>query len=216
MRVRSVLLVFLLSASCCFGTGPRPAEAAASGPCLPQRQLPVTVLARSAAGRPFDALEFEEAAPFIDADTGRTIVPLRSLISSLSPGTDGVRWYADIRTASFWHQGHTLSVRFPRDVDRSYSASLDNQSYSLTSYLCNGRVWVTARTVAEAFGIDIEYYKDGVVVIDGAGKDPWASQPARELAKCTPFPDRFTDYLVAPASSAQQAATAVACQLLSY
>jgi len=212
MRAWSILMAFFLALAATWGTLPRPAAAAASGTCLPKNRLPVTVLVRSAAGRPWLPLETDGPLPFIDGDTGRTIVPLRALTTALAPGSDSVRWYSDLRTASFWYQGHTLSIRFPRDVDRSYTATLDNQPYTLTSYLCDSRVWVTARTVAEAYRIDIQY-EGGYVLIDGAGSDPLAQQTSRKLSDCPAYPEG-SDYLLAPAASARQAATTVACQLI--
>lgn len=183
MRARSILMVFLLALAAAWGPIPRPAAAAASGSCLPKNRLPVTVLVRSAAGRPWLPLETDGPAPFIDGDTGRTIVPLRALTTALSPGTDSVRWHDDLRTAAFWYQGHTLSIRFPRDVDLTYTATLDKQPYRLTSYLCDSRVWVTARTVAEAYHIDIQYAEDGYVLIDGAGHDPQARQTSSKFSR---------------------------------
>lgn len=212
MRARSILMAFLLALAATWGSLPRATAAAAGGSCLPTNRLPVTVLVRSAAGRPWLPLETDGPLPFIDGDTGRTIVPLRALTTALAPGSDNVRWYDDLRTASFWYQGHTLSIRFPRDVDRTYTATLDKQPYSLTSYLCNSRVWVTARTVVEAYHIDIQY-DGGYVLIDGAGQDPQARQTSRKLSDCSAFPEG-TDYLLAPAASARQAATTVACQLV--
>lgn len=194
---------------------PRPA-AAASGSCLPKNQIPVTVLVRSGPKRPFMSLEDGGIAPFVNGDTGRTVVPLRALVTGLAPGSDSIRWYPDLRTATFWYEGHTLSVRFPRGVDVAYTATLDNQSYTLTAYLCDGRVWVNARDVAEAFRIDIQYYEDGVVLIDGAGKDPRATASTRELARCADFPESARDFLASPFAAAEQAATAVACQLLAH
>jgi hypothetical protein len=204
--------VFLLAASVFLGAWSRPATAAAGGQCLPERQLPVTVLVRSGERQAFGALAADQPSPFIDADTGRTVVPLRALTSALSPGTDSVRWYSDLQTATFWHGGHSLSVRFPRGVDRTYTALLDQKATSLTSYLCEGRVWVTARSVSEAFGIDIQYYTGGIVLIDGAGKDPWHNLKTDVTEQCAGFPDG-TDFFRSPLAASRQAATEVACQL---
>lgn len=214
MRLQSVLTVFLLAASVLLGAWSRPAAAASGSECLPSRKLPVTVLVRGAERKPFASLAPDEPSPFIDADTGRTIVPLRALTSALTPGAESVRWYNDLQTATFWHGGHSLSVRFPRGVDRTYSAALDQKPLALTSYLCDGRVWVTARSVTEAFGIDIQYYKDGVVLIDGAGRDPWHNLNTGRADQCTGFPDSAADVIWSPLASYRRAATAVACQLM--
>jgi hypothetical protein len=214
MRLQAVLTVFLLAASVFLGAWSRPAAAAASGQCLPARQLPVTVLVRSGEQQPFAALSPDDPSPFIDAATGRTIVPLRALTTALNPGTNSVRWYDDLQTATFWHGGHSLSIRFPRGADRTYSAVLDQKPISLTSYLCNGRVWVTARSVAEAFGIDIQYYENGIVLIDGAGKDPWHNLTTGRTSQCTGFPASAAEYIWSPFASYRKAATAVACQLV--
>lgn len=214
MRLRAVLTVFLLAASMFVGAWSRPAAAAAGGQCLPARQLPVTVLVRGGERKPFAGLAANEPSAFIDADTGRTIIPLRALTTALNPGSNNVRWYDDLQTATFWHGGHSLSVRFPRGADRTYTAVLDEKPMSLTSYLCNGRVWVTARSVAEAFDIDIQYYEDGVVLIDGAGKDPWHNLTTGSSSQCTGFPKSAADYIRSPLASYRRAAAEVACQLV--
>lgn len=214
MRRQSVLTVFLLAVSVCLGAWSRPVAAAAGGQCLPDRQLPVTVLVRGAAGKDFAGLNPDQPAPFIDADTGRTILPLRALTAALNPGADNVRWYDDLQTATFWHGEHFLSIRFPRGADRTYSAVLDLKPISLTSYLCNGRVWVTARSVAEAFGIDIQYYDGGIVLVDGAGQDPWHNLTTGRTSQCAGFPKTAADYIRSPLASYRRAATAVACQLV--
>lgn len=217
MRVRSVLAVLLLTAAMVSGGGPGRAEAGPGGStCLPAERIPVTVLVRSGPGQPFTSVETDGLAPFVH--DGRTVVPLRSLLGALAPGTDNVRWYSDIQTATFWHQGHTLSVRFPRYADRAYTALLDNkESYPLTSYLCNGRVWVTARTVTDAFRVDIQWTAPNVVMIDGAGKDPWAgTAAARAVAKCSSFPKGGVSVILSPIASARQTVDAFACNLQSY
>gem|GEM_PF-6718894 len=200
---------------------PRPVAAEATAGCLPDERLPVTVLVRSDRGLPFEGLETSSIDPFIDARTSRTWVPARSLVTALAPGSDPVRWYEDTRTATFWYGTHKLEITFPRGANRTFTATLDGRAYGLHAALCAGKVWVPARTLADAFGVDV-YYRDFVVVIDPVGGLDSNSQPSTPLTTqpvlatsqpaaedCGPRPRHILGFLAAP----RQVAAAIACQL---
>jgi hypothetical protein len=211
-----LLVGFILSPMLLVGR-PATALAAPAESCLPASRSPVTVLVRSGKGHPFEALESDDADPFVDVKAGRTVVPMRALFEALSPGVDSVRWYADLRIATFWYQGHTLSIRFGRDTDRTYSATLDGKVTSMTSYLCDGHVWVPVRAVSEALKVGVDYANGGLVMVDALGAaTPDDAPKARSASACGPFPESLVSYLLSPSASARRAALAVACELRQY
>lgn len=223
-RARWTFLVAAALAMVLTGFVGRPPSAAASATpaCLPDNRLPVTVLARGRAGQPFAGVMGDGNDPYVDPRSNRTMVPMRSLFEALSPGTDSVKWNAATGTASFWWNGHTLNIHIPSGADRTYTGTLDGKSVGVTAFLCNGRIWAQARSVAEAFQMEIEYYDPGVVVIDPLGGLPAQQQlkttayTASAARSCGPAPNSFLGFLASPISTTRQAGNYVACRILTY
>jgi hypothetical protein len=223
-RVRWTLLLAALVASVLNGFLGRPpsAEAAGEPACLPDKRLPVTVLARGGAGSSFTGVDGDGIDPYIDPRSNRTMAPLRSLFQALSPGTDAVRWVGETYTAQFWWNGHTLSITIPPGADRTYTGLVDGKPVGVTAFLCNGRVWGQVRSVVEALHIDVQYYDPAVVVIDPVGGLPTpehlrTTTTASTVSRsCGSAPSGFLGFLASPIGTTRRAGNYVACILMSY
>ncbi|HYG56787.1 MAG TPA: copper amine oxidase N-terminal domain-containing protein [Symbiobacteriaceae bacterium] len=199
------------------GTG----VAAAAENCLPAKRLPVTLLVRS--GEAFVPLSTDGADPFIDGYTSRTVVPMRSLFEALSPGGEGVRWNEATRTSTFSYAGKSVSITFAPGTSRADFGTVNGKSTRIDAVLCGGRVWVQARRLMEAMGVDIQYFEGGIVVIDPLRQPglPSTGRTVRDLpgygtvsAQCSPFPESFLNFMAHPIDTTRQAGDAVACMLL--
>lgn len=213
MRTRRIILlvsVLMVAWAVLPGKGPE-AEAAGIG-CLPADRMPVTVLVRGAAAEHFAGLDGGAVDPYIDRRSGKTMVPMRALFDLLSPGVDSVRWYDDIRTATFWYRGKTLALRFPPGVNEATSAMLDGKTYTMQAFLCNGRAWVSVRSVADILGVDVEYHDPGIAVLDANREAPRNTT----VSVCGPYPDSLLAFIGSPTASTRQAADAAACRILQY
>lgn len=142
-------------------------EAGASGTCGPTGQLPVTILARPGTGHPFLPLDDTLGNSYIDPNSYRTMVPLRALVTAVSPyDPDAIRWDSSNRTALVRYAGKAMSITYSANSDRAYSLTVNGQSHAIHTFICQGRIYAPARYISEVLGLRIDYFEDGIVVID--------------------------------------------------
>lgn len=96
----------------------------------------------------FHGLEFQmDVAPFIDARSGRTMLPLRVIGELLTGGSWNVGWDADTSTASISWQGETITMRAGEELPNNMGQAM----------IVDGRTFVPARFVSEMLGATIEW-----------------------------------------------------------
>lgn len=197
---------------------PHTAEAAST--CAPARARAVTVLARLERGQSYRGVASDELDPFIDPLAGRTVVPLRSLVSAVSLDSSA-DWDAASRTAAFRFGAHSVNITFARGSTVSGGALVDGRFYSVPSVICGGHIYAQVRPIAEALGAYVEYDTSGVVLISppenvyGSATTAVAAAPAPKVSsavRCEVYPEN-EDYLISPAAAIRQAARATACYL---
>lgn len=183
------------------------------------------------------------AEPYLDPGAGRTVVPLRSLFTALSPGADAVTWDGGLRTAGFRFRGHTLTITVPQGSVRASRVEGDGQRLDVPATLCNGKLYAPLHTVAAQMGFSIRWMGDAFVAVDalGSADAPEVSEADRDslvnaaysfrvsraetparitarasaaLSPCENIPERMLDIFLSPADSFQQAARATACRLV--
>ncbi len=147
-----------------------PGSVQAEPGCMPAESAQVTVLARPGLGHSFLKLEGDgDAAPYLDKDSGRVMVPVRSMVTLITPAHDVARWDDASRTATFQRGDHTLSFSFAPGSNRTDTARLGGQIVQAEAYICGGKVVASARFIAGALGSGIKWYKStNTVVVDPA------------------------------------------------
>lgn len=218
--------------------------ARAEAGCLPDGYRPVTVLARPGLGHSFLKLETAgEATAYLDGGTGRVMVPVRSLVTLMTPAHQVATWDEATRTATFIRGDRRIAFTFPPGSAHTDTAVVNGQPARAAAVLCGGKVVASARLVAGALGSGIKWYQGNTVVVDpawepdaetlallaAAGAKPGG--PSRESladaggvgsgapelprhGECEAYPSRAVDFLLAPADSSRRLAHAVACQML--
>jgi len=199
------------------------ADAACGSPG--SRRIPL--LARPGAGSIFTTIGTDGAWPYLDYQSGTTMVPVRSLVAVIGAGDGDVRWDESTRTATFIRSGLTLSFSFVPGSHTSDRARVNGQSVAIDSVICDGRLYAPARFVAKALGVGLKWYPDGTVVVDPAwgpqgpaesGPDVGVHRPVvpapTQTPSCEAVPTRLVEIIRAPASAYWQATRATACQIL--
>lgn len=130
--------------------------AGASGAPCGQRAEQVTVLARGGTDRAYVALDDIGEIAFLDPETNETIIPLRPFFTILS-NVGAVRWDESSRTARFSYDVHQLSLQVPQSGGQ-ISTRLDDVPYSLRAYVCDGHLHAPLRAVANALGLELQWY----------------------------------------------------------
>lgn len=179
----------------------------------------VNVVGRIGEGRPFVALHDIGETPYLDPDTGETIVPLRPLFSILS-GPTKIDWQESNRTATFLHGEHLLTVYLGESGE--IQARMDGQPYPLRVFLCDdGRLHAPLRQVTDAIGLEVRWYhSDRTAVIDPVwttGVHSPVSEPttaSRPAACRNSAPARLSDLLTNPLEAWDRAVRQTACSLL--
>ncbi|MCL6635799.1 MAG: copper amine oxidase N-terminal domain-containing protein, partial [Peptococcaceae bacterium] len=102
-----------------------------------------------------------DAAPFLE--NGRTFVPVRYLALALGVPEGGISWSPSAQTVTLAHNGVTVSLAVEGNIlyvnDRPVTVDV-------APLLLNGRTFLPARYVAEAFGYRVEWdEKEQAVVI---------------------------------------------------
>lgn len=169
MRVRWGFLWTAVFAMVCYTIGGwAPVARADVRDCTSSTNLPATVLVRSGPNDEYRGVTGDGGDPYVEPRSGAAMIPMRALLEALAPGVDNVQWNDATRTATFWFQGHTLQITYPRGVDRVYTARLDGRNYSMNSFICQGRVWAPVRPVASAFDVGVSYFPGNIVILDPA------------------------------------------------
>ena len=94
------------------------------------------------------------------------MVPLRALITAISPGDPDIQWDQPNRTALFRQASKLMAIRYTGIGDRAYSLTVNGQTHNIHTFICGGRVYAPARYISEVLGLQIDYFDDGIVVID--------------------------------------------------
>lgn len=154
-----------------------------------QSATPITVLARGGTNRAYVALDDVGEIAFLDPETNETIIPLRPFFTLLSDA-GAVHWDESSRTARFQYGMHQLSLQVPLS-NGQISTRLDDVPYSLRAYVCDGHLHAPLRGVANALGLELQWYaSDRTAVVTPVRTEPPAQapvvapQPARP-AGCT-------------------------------
>ncbi|MBC7325586.1 MAG: copper amine oxidase [Moorella sp. (in: Bacteria)] len=93
-----------------------------------------------------------DAPPFIEE--GRTYVPVRYLAYALGVGEDGIRWDEKTRTVTLSKDGVTVTLVIGEDTGFINGRA---RSLGVAPLLREGRTYLPARFVAEAFGYQVDW-----------------------------------------------------------
>lgn len=205
--------------------------------CAPPTARQVTVLARSGVGRSFTPLSGEgAAAPFLDAEQSRTIVPVRDLVLAMTGDPKSTIWDEGTRTAIFLRGPHSIAISIPFGQTRATRALVNGREVPIQAFICQDRLFAQAFVVAGALGAGIKFYGQRTVVVDPA----WGTTPADDQVRtavlrseyqhraarqpsgrtpappdpswCEPGDLDLADLFLSPAESAIKATRRAACQ----
>lgn len=101
-----------------------------------------------------------DVAPFIEND--RTYVPVRYLAYALGVADKDVAWDDKTKTVTLSMDGTTLELKVG---DKTLYVNGKPQVMDVAPLLRDGRVFLPARFVAEAFGFDVSW-QDPIIAID--------------------------------------------------
>lgn len=205
--------------------------------CAPQTAREVTVLARSGVGRSFTPLSGEgAAAPFLDAEQSRTIVPVRDLVLAMTGDPKSTIWDEGTRTAIFLRGPHSIAISIPFGQTRATRALVNGREVPIRAFICQDRLFAQAFVVAGALGAGIKFYGERTVVVDPAwGTTPMDDQVRTAVLRseyqhrtagrptgttpappdpswCEPGDLDLADLFLSPAESAIKATRRAACQ----
>lgn len=119
------------------------------------------------------ALSFDVPPQII---SGRTLVPLRKIFEELGAF---VKWDEETRTVSARRNAKTVTVTVDSaemhidkgDTDENGNAIIETVTLDVPAQIVSGRTLVPARAVSEAFGFDVDWAENTVVITSGGESD---------------------------------------------
>ncbi|MCL6447488.1 MAG: copper amine oxidase [Armatimonadetes bacterium] len=106
-------------------------------------------------------VEKVDAAPFIE--NGRTYVPVRYLALALGIPENGIAWAAETKTVTLSKNGITLTMFAGGNA--LFINGVAQPPLDAAPLLRDGRVYLPARRVAEAFGYEVQWEKTSQTVV---------------------------------------------------
>jgi hypothetical protein len=103
-----------------------------------------------------------DAAPYIDTNSGRTLVPVRYLGNALSINDSGIAWNPGAQTVTLTSGSTTISM-----VIGSTSLAVNGQTKTMDQapVINNGRTYLPARYVANALGYQVNWDAINKIVV---------------------------------------------------
>ena len=106
----------------------------------------------------YDEVSFPDAKPYMDAEVGRVLVPVRFISEQL--GAE-VKWDADNMAVNIIKDGTNLGIKIG---EKSYTVNGIRSSMDTEAFIKDGRTFVPIRFISEGLDVDVEWNQETYTV----------------------------------------------------